>query len=71
MSFNVYINIIEFIYKSINRKRKKDNLGEVCNKSIKTILFDKGIPLYVYLYDLKSSDLLVHGAMGWFKRKDG
>lgn len=64
LSFTIFKWIMDIIYKIINEKRTKDNLGKVSNKSVRTHIFNKNITLFVYIYDLQNN-LLSYGCMGW------
>ena len=49
----------------ISKKRKETfGSGAYSPKSVKTILFDRDEVLFVYVYDLRTDDLLIHGCMG-------
>lgn len=58
-------------YTGYINKARKDSFGngEFIPKSVRTILFDRNEVLFVYVYDLKSSELLIHGCMGWENQK--
>ena len=58
-------------YTDYIRKKRKETFGSgaYSPKSVKTILFDRDEVLFVYVYDLKSSELLIHGCMGWENQK--
>lgn len=69
LSFTLFQWIIKKIRCLINKLRYHSNFGEIETRQVKTILFDRNETLFVYLYDLKSNDLLSHGCMGWFNIK--
>ena len=46
-----------------------DYISEKRKESVKTILFDRDEVLFVYVYDLRTNDLLIHGCMGWENQK--
>lgn len=71
LSFTFFDCMIKLLYKIINNFRKKDNLGEVNEKTVIKNLLDVNSVLFVYLYDLETENLITYGCMGWINdRKD-
>lgn len=71
LSFTLFPWIIGKYTGYINKARKDSfGNGEFTPKSVRTILFDRNEVLFVYVYDLKSSELLIHGCMGWENQKN-
>jgi hypothetical protein len=72
LSFTIFKWTIIKLYNLINNNRKKSNLAGISNKSVRTLIFDKGVVLFAYVYNLESSELLCHGCMGaQSEKKDG
>ena len=70
LSFTLFPLVINKYIDYISEKRKGSfGCGTFNPKSVKTILFDRNEVLFVYVYDLKSSELLIHGCMGWENQK--
>lgn len=65
LSFTVFKWIMKFLYFIINKSRKKSNLGESNNRSVRSLIFDSNKVLFVYLYGLENDKLLSYGCMGW------
>lgn len=71
-SFTLFKWIVNNLYIVINNNRKKIQLGEIDNKSVRTLIFDKNKVLFAYMYSLESGELLSYGCIGWqHEKKDG
>lgn len=64
-SFTLFKWIVSIIYIVINNNRKKLQLGEIDNRSVRTLIFDKNKVLFAYMYSLESGELLSYGYIGW------
>ncbi len=70
LSFTLFPWVIGKYTNYINKARKDSfGNGEFNSKSVKTILFDRNEVLFVYVFDLRSDKLLIHGCMGWENQK--
>lgn len=70
LSFTLFPWVINKYIDYISKKRKGSfGGGTFSPKSVKTILFDRDEVLFVYVYDLRTNDLLIHGCMGWENQK--
>lgn len=65
LSFTYFKWVIDFLNKQINKFRRNIDLGEISNKSVRSLLFDKNMPVFAYAFDLKDNTYLVHGCLGW------
>lgn len=63
-SFTLYLWIIKFLHWIINQYRLKVlHLSEISDKNIKQINFDKNKHMFLYMYDLRTHELLVYGGL--------
>lgn len=72
LSFTIFKVLMNYLYMIMNKSRKRSNLGELNNQSVRMLLFDSNKVIFVYLYGLETNKLLSYGCMGWQKEtKDG
>lgn len=67
LSFTLFKTMMSAFYTVMNKSRDKLSLGELNNKSVRTLIFDSNKVIFVYLYGLETNKLLSYGCMGWQK----
>lgn len=70
-SFTLYEFMFKWLFKLLNYCRKNKELGEIQNREIENILFDKNRVLFAYVYDLRTHELLCYGCLGYYNINDG
>lgn len=70
-SFTLYEFMFKWLFKLLNYCRKNKELGEIQNREIENILFDKNRVLFAYIYDLRTHELLCYGCLGYYNINDG
>lgn len=65
LSFTMFKWMMKALFSIFNNTRKKEELGEISNSSVRTLIFDNNRVLFVYMYELDSDKLLAYGCMGW------
>ncbi|MCR0162529.1 hypothetical protein MKA31_13035 [[Clostridium] innocuum] len=65
LSFTIFKWMMKGLFSIFNKTRKKEELGEISNSSVRTLIFDNNRVLFVYMYELDSDKLLAYGCMGW------
>ena len=70
-SFTLYEFMFKWLFKLLNFCRKNKELGEIQNREIENILFDKNRVLFAYVYDLRTHELLCYGCLGYYNINDG
>ena len=63
--------MFKWLFKLLNYCRKNKELGEIQNREIENILFDKNRVLFAYVYDLRTHELLCYGCLGYYNINDG
>lgn len=69
-SFTLYEFMFKWLFKLLNYCRKNKELGEIQNREIENILFDKNRVLFAYVYDLRTHELLCYGCLGYYNIND-
>ena len=70
-SFTLYEFMFKWLFKLLNYCRKNKELGEIQNREIENILFDKNRVLFAYVYDLRTHELLCYGCLGYYNINNG
>lgn len=70
-SFTLYEFMFKWLFKLLNYCRKNKELGEIKNREIENILFDKNRVLFAYVYDLRTHELLCCGCLGYYNINNG
>lgn len=61
----IYPRLFNMLYKYVNKRREKAGLSPFVGKSdVWSSLADKAQPIAVYVYDLKTNELLAYGGLG-------
>lgn len=63
LSFTMFKWMMKALFNIFNNTRKKEELGEISNSSVRTLIFDNNRVLFVYMYELDSDKLLAYGCM--------
>lgn len=70
-SFTLYEFMFKCLFKLLNYCRKNKGLGEIENREIENIIFDKNRVLFAYVYDLRTHELLCYGCLGFYNINNG